>query len=493
MRRLCYIYLQEHTLSRRFASLFLLTLLLTISGCIPLLQNPPQNAPRRTPAPAITRPLPPTSTAAPPEPTATPVVALNPSGPWLVYLSASRVGYEMVAANPDGRARTVVAAFTDLSVPVLALPENKGARWFSLLNGRDTTLTVFQLPEGTARRTFNLIENDALSVDQRRLYAAILNQKDPPAQAWSPDGRFLAFIGAMDGVSTDLYVYDAGLDELARLTEGAAEAYFPAWSPDGAVLLLQEVETFSLTGTSVVRRVYAVDAQTGDFTILYNPNSQAEQIYGWLDEVTFVVASRRQPGWMEARRYLLDERKHAQLRYSGPMERAVLDPVSGALAFISVGGGAAGSLPQGLYWASAVNGPVTVARGKWQRLAYSAAAKRFFAASPLGALTFAPGEKRVEFAQEDSLPLASPDGRWLAFISAEGGARPGLRIYAASDGKLLREISGQPVHEAAWRPDSRGLYYISTGALVYLPMPLGEPTTLAAGVSNLGWVGAGVP
>lgn len=470
-------------------TLFALFLLLILTGCIPLLQNPPQNAPRRTSAPAATRPLPPTSTAVPPKPSATPVAALNPAGPWLVYLAASRGGYDMIAANPDGGARRVVAAFTDLSVPVLALPENKAAHWFSLLNGRDTTLTVFELPAGTARRSFNLIDNDALSADQRRLYAAILNQKDPPAQAWSPDGRYLAFIGAMDGISTDLYVYDAAQDSLARLTEGGAEAYFPVWSPDGATLLLQEVETFSLTGTAIVRRVYAVDAQTADFTILYNPNSQAEQIYGWLDDLTFVVASRRQPGWMEARRYLLDERRHAQLQFSGPMERAVLDPARGALAFISAGGGAAGSLPQGLYWASAISGPVTVARGKWQRLTYSAAAQRFFATSPLGALSFAPGEKRVEFAHEDSLPFASPDGHWLAFLSAEGSARPGLRIYTA-EGKLLREISGQPVHEAAWRLDSAGLYYISAGSLVYLPLPEGKTVTLAEGVLNLGWVGA---
>lgn len=51
--------------------------------------------------------------------------------------------------------------------------------------------------------------------------------------AWSPEGRYLAFSGQMEGPSSDLYVLDLETMEITRLTSGMSMMERIGWSPDG--------------------------------------------------------------------------------------------------------------------------------------------------------------------------------------------------------------------------------------------------------------------
>jgi hypothetical protein len=453
----------------------------------------PGNAGQATPipqAPTPTRPLPSTATLPPILPTNTPSVPLSASGPWLTYLSASKGGFEVIAANADGSARTVVGAMADVFVPLFGRPSTCSPCWFSIQNGRDETLTLFELPAGKAQKGFALLSNKDLTADQRRLYATILNQAEPASQVWSPDGRYLAFIGAMDGAFTDLYVFDTQSSSINRLTEKTGQTYYPAWSPDGKWILIQEIDTSNQTGSFTVQSVYAISPDGSSFRTLYHPSSLKEQIFGWMQPDTFIVASRRASGLTEARRFNIEQREHARLQYSGLMELSAYSPDSSTLAFTVVSKDKdVPSLPSGLYWTSPSTGPVSVAKGKYQRLEWSAGAGRFFAASAAAVLSYKPGDKVIQFSNEENLPKASPDGKWLAFFSTESGRTPGLRIYTP-DGKQNREVTQQGVQEVLWKPDSSGLYFVADGTLNYLPISSGELQPLGSGVSNLGWVGA---
>ena len=54
--------------------------------------------------------------------------------------------------------------------------------------------------------------------------------------AWQPgDGRLLAFTGAINGPTSDLYLYDTQSGEFTQLTDGPSQAIAPSWSPDGQV------------------------------------------------------------------------------------------------------------------------------------------------------------------------------------------------------------------------------------------------------------------
>jgi dipeptidyl aminopeptidase/acylaminoacyl peptidase len=55
--------------------------------------------------------------------------------------------------------------------------------------------------------------------------------------AWSPDGTQLAFAGQMDGLSSDLYLYDLGSQAIQRLSSGPQEVEWIDWSPDGKWIL----------------------------------------------------------------------------------------------------------------------------------------------------------------------------------------------------------------------------------------------------------------
>ena len=59
--------------------------------------------------------------------------------------------------------------------------------------------------------------------------------------AWSPDGSQLAFIGAVNGPTSDLYVYDLAEDQVRQLTDGLAHAANPIWSPDGKHIFHQGI------------------------------------------------------------------------------------------------------------------------------------------------------------------------------------------------------------------------------------------------------------
>jgi len=53
--------------------------------------------------------------------------------------------------------------------------------------------------------------------------------------AWSPDGRYIAFSGAVGGV-TDLFLYDLETSETTQLTQDKYADLQPSWSPDGRTI-----------------------------------------------------------------------------------------------------------------------------------------------------------------------------------------------------------------------------------------------------------------
>src|SRR3712207_1590126 len=61
---------------------------------------------------------------------------------------------------------------------------------------------------------------------------------------------------------------------------------------------------------------------------------------------------------------------------------------------------------------------------------------------------------------QDSAPAFSPDGRWIAFLSAEPEGRPQLHVMAAAGG-APRKLTDHHLGAGApvWAPDSRRLAY----------------------------------
>ncbi|WP_324273299.1 hypothetical protein [Blastococcus brunescens] len=68
----------------------------------------------------------------------------------------------------------------------------------------------------------------------------------------------------------------------------------------------------------------------------------------------------------------------------------------------------------------------------------------------------------VTSGSRDSAPAYSPDGRWLAFLSAEPGGRPQVALLPTAGGEP-RTLTGHRLGAGApvWSPDSRRLAYVA--------------------------------
>jgi len=208
----------------------------------------------------------PTATEKPAAPTLTPETDLQTNGPYFAYFQLSNLTLRLVFENADGKGRKVIKlpkAISDsyahgtLPAPDIRFVSPDG-RWLAFYTG--SAGEYGNMPaQGTADLTLNLLDlktgetqaiTPLLSKDYPNNFAQAaknLNNPDRTAEslydafaygimktlAWSPDGKYLAFAGQMDGFSSDLYVYEVGTKSIHRLSSGDQELQWISWSPDG--------------------------------------------------------------------------------------------------------------------------------------------------------------------------------------------------------------------------------------------------------------------
>jgi hypothetical protein len=101
--------------------------------------------------------------------------------------------------------------------------------------------------------------------------------------AWSPNGRYLAFAGQMDGLSSDLYLYDVNAKKIQRLSSGDEEIQWIDWSPDGKWIVHSSVYW---VGQGMSFDIYAVEANGSSMHYL-STNSLYGGVENWLNSHMF--------------------------------------------------------------------------------------------------------------------------------------------------------------------------------------------------------------
>jgi hypothetical protein len=481
---------------------------------VPIVEAQPTatTAPTQVPTAVPTRVPTATPTAAP-LPTATVAGASTPqalsaNGPWLVY----RTDHGVIAVNADGTGRTMLA-----NEPILLSDLPDGASlsggWLALRDGtpslgefsttdQTVTLGLLELPDGQLQPITPLFSPEmqqaikASAGDRTSaIEAAIAVMENRDTLKWSPDGRYLAFIAALDGPSSDLYSYDVTTKKIARLTDGANQAASLSWSPDSQWIVHEEVESFGTGAGWNVKAVWAARPDGNEVKKVYATaaDSGGEIFVGWTTPDTFIVYTWNAGGPREVRAVNVNTGDIQPLRSVDMFQSFAFDVHTGTYVYTVDNPDASHKTP-GLYLDSNLfDKPQVIDRMKWYNVVWSPNDDRFYAQGEMGTLSVALSGQSASFEQETTLPAVSPAGNWRAFWGDGNFTQPaGLRLYSR-DGQLQHEISDQPIAFAMWRPDAEDIFFVSDGALYYAALPDGEPVPIDDGVQisiegGAGWV-----
>jgi WD40 repeat protein len=276
-----------------FAFLMLVFLLSACMATAPV--PPPTDTPGDTPTPAPTLMVTDTQSISPTpsnlSPTIVPIQhsALKTSGPYLAYLRSQADQFEIILTDADGIGQKIIPypanANTQAGLSSLnsLSPDGKWLAYYTgsagecmgngAANPSDLTLNLLNLTDGKIQVITHLLSQDypnnflqaAQQLNQAGITAGQLQNSFvcgiTQSIAWSPDGKQLAFAGQMDGLSSDLYIYDLASQTIKRLSSGPEEVQAIAWSPDGQWILdwssygSGEGMTYNLYVTSLVGSV----------------------------------------------------------------------------------------------------------------------------------------------------------------------------------------------------------------------------------------------
>jgi hypothetical protein len=244
--------------------------------------------PNKSPAPQL-----PTDTSVPPTYTPEPT-SLNFSGPYILFKGQSGIWI----TNPDGSFPTLVSEKVvqgDLR-PSLSVANRQIA--MVTQNDQGLDLMIVNIPGGEVETIAHLISitrdfeiNYPFSEKAFATYAI----RDYPDVAWQPgNGRLLAFTGAINGPTSDLYTYDTQTHEIKQLTSGLSQSISPIWSPDGAYILNFGVSWVPPFGGAIgsanrLDGVWAVRVSDGKLIALAKPKGNLPHFVGWLDAEHYIT------------------------------------------------------------------------------------------------------------------------------------------------------------------------------------------------------------
>lgn len=277
-------------------------------GCLPLpAEATSTSVPTRsfTPIPTDvpTRSFTPTvPSTLPPQPTPTPNDKLNTEGPWLLLESDQGLW----AVNPDGSGLTQLTEVDYWNGNLQEAIQPGGNQIVFISPGNHDfhhmALNLLSLPDGKITKITDLTSPETEvytgSGPGAAGFEALRAIGEQRSYAWGARGALLAFVGVMDGPTADIYIYNINTKRVQRVSQDNAHDYWPSWSTsaDGHHLLYLEAQNFG-TGAGFVMSgawsavVSSEEGRADPPTLLYVPDSAGEEIVGWLDGTTVILAS----------------------------------------------------------------------------------------------------------------------------------------------------------------------------------------------------------
>ncbi len=411
------------------------------------------------------------------------------------------------AVNPDGTGLTELVAAGE---EFLIRPRDLGAA-VSPTGGhlafitaadqqlRGLTLNLLSLPEGEITRISPLsspatelpIDSDP-ALRPPEPVVAIASEAN---LAWSPDGRHLAFMGAFEGPSSDLYVYSLDDQSITRLTDGPSEGIRPSWSPDGQYIVHFGVTTIGSGAGYDMAGAWAARADNAQVITLYEPSggSGGEILVGWTANDTFAVYTVDvSAGGNSNLRTVNIETGAAATLWEGVFHATALDPGSGSLVVLSKESGTLSDpgMDLGVYLVSPEHsGPLRILEDDPFGVEWSTALALFLARTEFGTVAITPaGDWNQLHEFTGNLPVANPIERELAWWGS-AGLWIGNLISSIDDPQPTQVYAGS-VSMAAWDPAGESVLFFGEQGLYVVHKPDLTPILVAEGIRSTGsvWV-----
>jgi hypothetical protein len=402
------------------------------------------------------------------KPSSTPIPTTNHEasfsgvGPWLAYgKSSDENGF--LAANADGSGKRFVK-ISEGNPQRVAFSPSGFQMAYSISDSMERTLIVARFPDGKVEAEIPLYAPNwsDLYGDQPGWW----NTDQAVGQMkWSPGGRYLAFVAALDGWSSDLYVFDLSTKGIRRLTGGPNQVVIMDWSPDGKWIIHQSVKDFG-TGAGISgEAVWAAALDGGEVRHLYDaPHEQT--LASWVDPIRFVGYEWGQPcGAMNILRASIKDEAPLMV-YEGPLSidfwEDLIFSANQGVAVINVTDWCAQEGETfGIYLTSIqyASKPKLVLPGIWRGISYWEERGLFLGIGESGEVVGFRGDGevlfRTEMASGEGITVPAPMNYRFSIYNNQGAW-----IYDW-EGKLVRQVIDGSVEEFLWGPDGKTFYMLA--------------------------------
>jgi hypothetical protein len=401
---------------------------------------------------------------------------LTTGGPWLIYSSDYGQG-EWYVVNADGSGRTQIADAEDRHFPRM-YPSSHSDFLAYVVRNEDlfqNEITIFHLPDLGIVEKIDLISYPGLRESteydggpEGEITGSRYALREGPH--WSPDGHYLAFTGAIEGPSSDVYIYDTQSNQVKRLTSGSNQAVRLNWSPDSQWIVHREVNGFGAGCYDVATWVSAVDGSRNQR--LYQPPCN-DVIWGWSTLTSFYSYDFTNGKAWDLRFVDLVENQTTPL-FQGDFIPYGFNPITGDVIFEPIPGDSETSqYSPGLYIVSPTDPEPKWIYSEhvllqWDTILQRLVSENFPCESgDIGSLTSEGELECVKRTLTEADLVWSPDRRWSIDRAT------GRTLYNAS-AEPIHEITPYGPNEVIWRPDSSGVFLKSEYALLYMQIPDGD-------------------